>query len=68
MLGFLIDNIFVFFGGHVFQSTVGIPMSTNCAPPLADLFRYSLAIQLDYMNISHLHKAGFQGVQISPHC
>ena len=41
MLDFLIDNIFVFFGGRVFQQTVGIPMGTNCAPLLADLFLYS---------------------------
>jgi hypothetical protein len=26
------------FGGRVFQQTVGIPMGTNCAPLLADLF------------------------------
>jgi hypothetical protein len=38
---FLIDNIFVFFGGRVFQQTVGIPMGTNCAPLLADLLLYS---------------------------
>ena len=41
MLEFLIDNIFVFFGGRVFQQTVGIPMGTNCSPLLADLFLYS---------------------------
>ena len=29
MLEFLIDNIFVMFGGRVFQQTVGIPMGTN---------------------------------------
>jgi hypothetical protein len=39
MLEFLIDNIFVIFGGHVFQQTVGIPMGTNCAPLLADFIR-----------------------------
>jgi len=38
---FLIDNIFVMFGGRVFQQTIGIPMGTNCAPLLADLFLYS---------------------------
>ena len=38
MVEFLIDNIFVMFGGRVFQQTVGIPMGTNCAPLLADLF------------------------------
>jgi hypothetical protein len=41
MLGFIIDNIFVVFGNQIFQQTVGIPMGTNCAPLLADLFLYS---------------------------
>jgi hypothetical protein len=41
MLEFLIDNIFVSFGGILFQQVVGIPMGTNCAPLLADLFLYS---------------------------
>jgi len=41
MLVFLIDNIFVIFGGRVFQQTVGIPMGTNCAHLLVDLFLYS---------------------------
>ena len=39
-LEILIDNIFVMFGGRVFQQTVGIPMGTNCAPLLTDLFLY----------------------------
>ena len=41
MLEFLVDNIFVVFGGKVFQQKVGIPMGTNCAPLLADIFLYS---------------------------
>jgi hypothetical protein len=41
MLEFLIDNIFVSFGGALFQQVVGIPMGTNCASLLADLFVYS---------------------------
>ena len=41
MLEYLIDNIFVIFGGRVFQQTVGIPMGTICAPLLADVFVYS---------------------------
>ena len=40
MLEFLIDNIYVEFGGHIFQQTIGIPMGTNCAPLLADLFLF----------------------------
>jgi hypothetical protein len=38
MLEFLIDNMFVSFGGTLFQQVVGIPMGTNCARFLADLF------------------------------
>ena len=41
MLDFLIDNIFVEFGGRIFQQTIGIPVGTNCAPLLADVFLYS---------------------------
>ena len=41
MLEFLVDNIFVVFAGKVFQQLVGIPMGTNCAPLLADIFLYS---------------------------
>jgi hypothetical protein len=41
MFEVLIDNIFAMLGGRVFQQTVGIPMDTNCAPLLADLFLYS---------------------------
>ena len=38
MLELLVGNIFVVFAGKVFQQIVGIPMGTNCAPLLADIF------------------------------
>ena len=41
MLEFLIDNIFVVLAGKVFQQIVGIPLGTNFAPLVADLFIYS---------------------------
>ena len=41
MVEFLIDNIFVKFGGCLFRQVIGIPMGKNCAPLLADLFLYS---------------------------
>jgi hypothetical protein len=41
LLEFLIDNVFVSFGGTLFQQVVGTPMGTNFAPLLADLFLYS---------------------------
>ena len=51
---FFIDNIFVEFGRRIFQQTVGIPMVTNCAPLLADLFLYSY--EADF--VQGLTKAG----------
>ena len=41
MLECLIDNIFMEFGGQISQQTIDIPMGTNCALLLADLFLYS---------------------------
>ena len=40
MIEFLIDNIFVQFRGRLFRQVTGVPMGTNCAPLLADLFLY----------------------------
>ena len=45
MLEYLIGNIFVEFGGRIFQQTIGIPMGTNCAPLLADLFLFIYAME-----------------------
>ena len=41
MIEFLVDNIYVRFGRQLFRQMVGIPMGTNCASLLADLFLYS---------------------------
>ena len=41
MIDFLIDNIFVQFGGRLFRQIIGISMGTNCAPLIVDLFLYS---------------------------
>ena len=41
MIEFLVDNNFVQFGGHPFRQLTGIPIGTNCALLLADLFLYS---------------------------
>lgn len=40
MFNFLIDSTFVVFDSCVFQQRVSIPIGTNCAPILADLFLY----------------------------
>jgi hypothetical protein len=41
LLNWLIDNIYVTFGDAVFRQKIGIPMGTDCAPFLANLFLYS---------------------------
>ena len=41
MMNFLIDNVFVECGGETFQQVIDIPMGTNCAPLLAEIFLYS---------------------------
>ena len=42
------ENIYVQFDGMVYQQIVGIPMGTNCAPLLADLFLY--CYERDFMS------------------
>ena len=39
-LTFLLDNIFIRFGTKLYRQIVGIPMGTNCAPLVADLFLF----------------------------
>ena len=35
---FLLDNIYIRFGTKLYRQLVGIPLGTNCAPLVADLF------------------------------
>ena len=39
-LHYLLDNISVRFGSKLYRQMVGIPMGTNCAPLVADLFLF----------------------------
>ena len=39
-LTFLFDNIFIRLGTKLYRRVVGIPMGTNCAPLVADLFLF----------------------------
>ena len=56
MTEFLIDNVFVQFGGRLFRQAIGIPMETNCAPLLADLFLYSYENEFLYNIIRGGHR------------
>ena len=54
-LSFLLDNIFVRFGDTLYRQVVGIPMGTNCAPLVADLFLYTY--EKDFMqNLQKMKK------------
>ena len=37
---FLLDNIYITFGSKLYRQIVGIPMGTNCAPLVVDLFLF----------------------------
>ena len=39
-LSFLLDNIYIRFGTNLYRQIVGIPMGTDCAPLVADLFLF----------------------------
>ena len=54
LMRWLIDNIYVTFGDKCFRQTIGIPMGTDCAPFLANLFLYSY----EYRWIDKQRKSG----------
>ena len=47
-LSYLLDNIYIRFGTKLYRQIVGIPMGTNCAPLVADLFLY--CYERDFMD------------------
>ena len=50
-LSYLLDNIFIRFGTNLQRQIEGIPMSTNCAQPVVDLFLF--CYERDFYNVSH---------------
>ena len=40
MLSIILDIIFIRFGSKLYKQIVGVPMGTNCAPLVADLFLF----------------------------
>ena len=46
-LHYLLDYIFIRFGSKLYRQIVGIPMGTNCAPLVADLFLF--CFERDFM-------------------
>ena len=55
-MSYLLDNIYVRFGTKLYRQIVGIPMGTNCAPLVADLFLY--CYERDFMDsLNHDNQA-----------
>ena len=55
-LVYLLDNIFIRFGTKLYWQTIGIPMGTNCAPLVADVFLF--CYERDLMkSLSHENQA-----------
>ena len=55
-LSYLLDNIYIRFGTKLYRQIVGIPMGTNCAPFVADLFLY--CYERDFMDsLNHDNQA-----------
>jgi hypothetical protein len=48
LINWLIDNTYVTVGNQVFKQCIGIPMGTDCAPYLANLFLFSY--EFEFMN------------------
>ena len=48
-LQFLLDNIFIRFGSKLYRQIVGMPMGTNCAPLVSDLFVVFFCYERDFM-------------------
>ena len=42
---YLIDNIYVIIGSRIYRQCIGIPMGTNCAPLVANLFLFSFLLR-----------------------
>ena len=42
MINYLVDNIYVSVGNTIFRQRIGIPMGTDCAPLLANLYLFRL--------------------------
>ena len=45
MIDFLIDNIYIKIGNHLFRQCIGIPIGTNRVPLLANSFLYSYEVE-----------------------
>ena len=50
-LHYLLDNIFKMSGSKLYRQIVGIPMGTNCAPVISDMFSYERGFMFSFSDI-----------------
>jgi hypothetical protein len=65
LIDWLIDNTYVVVGDKVLRQTIGIPMGTDCAPYLANLFLFSY--EFKWMN-QQLKKKNFKILNKFKYC
>ena len=64
MIGWLIDNTYVRIGDKVFRQVIGIPMGTDCAPFLANLFLFSYEFQWMSENLKKITFIFYRNLKI----
>ena len=60
MFNYLMDNIYLFYRTEIYRQIIGIPMGTDCAPELANLFLFSY----EYIYIIDLINSGVKDIDL----
>ena len=60
MINYLVDNIYVSVGNKIFRQRIGIPMGTDCAPLLANLYLF----RLEYKFMKNLLKTNMSKARL----
>ena len=60
MFNYLMDNIYLFYRTEIYRQIIGIPMGTDCAPELANLFLFSY----EYRYIIDLINSGVKDIDL----
>ena len=55
-LSYLLNNMYIRFGSKLYRQIVGIPMGTNCAPLVADLFFYTATKEISVILLTMIIK------------
>ena len=66
-LSYLLNNIYIRFGSKLYRQIVGIPMGTNCAPLVADLFFYTATKEISVILLTMIIKLMLSRLLICNH-